>query len=80
LLDVMNAPWRLANEQEPEPAFLLQFTSKIVKNGSEKYRCLFWSEGSECNKHIPRSDRMLEHLRRHIGVRPFVCDCNSDGW
>lgn len=80
LLDVMNAPWRLANEQEPESQYLLQFTSRIEENGSEKYRCLFWSEGSECGKHIPRSDRMLEHLRRHIGVRPFVCDCNSDGW
>lgn len=79
LLKVINAVWRRANQKEPDPSLLLQFTSKIEENGFEKYRCLFWSEGSECGKNIPRSDRMLEHLRRHVGVRPWLCDCNSDG-
>ena len=54
LLKVMNAMWRRANQKEPDPSLLLQFTSKIEENGFEKYKCLFWSEGIECGKNIPR--------------------------
>ncbi|PVG03442.1 hypothetical protein CPB86DRAFT_367700 [Serendipita vermifera] len=79
LLEVMNSLWRRSNKKEPDSQLLLQFASKIEENGQDKHKCLFWCEGTECAKLIPRSDRMLEHLRRHIGVRPFVCDCNSEG-
>jgi hypothetical protein len=54
LLEVMNASWRRMNEKEPDPQALLQFTSKIDENGSEKYKCLIWLEGTECGKKIPR--------------------------
>jgi hypothetical protein len=53
-LEVMNASWRRMNEKEPDPQALLQFTSKIDENGSEKYKCLIWLEGTECGKKIPR--------------------------
>lgn len=79
ILEVINSSWRRMNEKEPDPQALLQFTTKVEERGLEKYRCLLWSEGTECGKTIPRSDRMLEHLRRHVGVRPFTCDCNSEG-
>jgi hypothetical protein len=54
LLDVMNSSWRRSNEKEPDPQILLQFTAKIEDNGFDKYRCLFFSDGIECNKNIPR--------------------------
>lgn len=54
LLEVVNASWRRMNEKEPDPRVLLQFTSKIDENGSEKYKCLIWLEGTECGKKIPR--------------------------
>ncbi|KAG8758323.1 hypothetical protein FRC14_000274 [Serendipita sp. 396] len=79
LLHVMNAMWRRTNQKEPDAQLLLQFTSKIEENHSERYQCLFWTEGSECGKQLARCDRMLEHLRRHVGVRPFTCDCKSEG-
>lgn len=54
LLEVMNSGWRRANEKEPDPQVLLQFTAKIEDNGFDKFRCLFFADGMECNKNIPR--------------------------
>jgi len=54
LLAVINASWRRMNEKEPNPQLLLQFTEIIQEDGSDKYKCLIWMEGSECAKKNPR--------------------------
>jgi hypothetical protein len=54
LIEVMNSLWRRSNKKEPDSQLLLQFASKIEENGLEKHKCLFWSEGTECGKLIPR--------------------------
>lgn len=54
LFDVMNSSWRRSNEKEPDPQILLQFTERVEENGFDKFRCLFFSDGIECNKNIPR--------------------------
>lgn len=54
LVEVMNSRWRQSNEKEPDSQVLLQFTEKVVDDGVEKLRCLFWIEGEECDKRISR--------------------------
>jgi hypothetical protein len=40
------------------------------RGGIDRYRCLF---GCLCAKVIKRRDHMLNHVRCHLGLKPWVC-------
>ncbi|KAG8758324.1 hypothetical protein FRC14_000275 [Serendipita sp. 396] len=69
LFHVLNAPWKLANEREPTDEVLLQFT---VRSG-KLYQCAFYKAEGRCVKEFDRKDRVLDHIRTHIDLQPFVC-------
>lgn len=79
LNDLLQADWKLANSEEPDRDLLLQFALR-QPDVDNRHKCSFYVGGKLCGKVIGRSDRMLEHLRRHLGLRPFVCSCGSEGW
>ena len=39
------------------------------RGGIDRYRCLF----GDCGKVIKRRDHMLNHVRCHLGLKPWVC-------
>jgi hypothetical protein len=44
---------------------------------SNQWRCLFGSKGNPCKKsgkQFERVERAIEHVRSHLGHRPFACD------
>ncbi|CCA72552.1 hypothetical protein PIIN_06489 [Serendipita indica DSM 11827] len=69
LFHVLNAGWKRANEREPTDDILLQFTTR---NG-KLYQCAFWKADTRCVKEFDRKDRVLDHIRTHIDLQPFVC-------
>ncbi|KIM29501.1 hypothetical protein M408DRAFT_328752 [Serendipita vermifera MAFF 305830] len=69
LFHVLNAPWKRANDREPTDETLLQFTTR---NG-KLYQCSFAKADGRCVKEFDRKDRVLDHIRTHIDLQPFVC-------
>jgi hypothetical protein len=74
LFHVLNAPWKRANDREPTDEALLQFTTR---NG-KLYQCSFAKAEGRCVKEFDRKDRVLDHIRTHIDLQPFVC--RDIGW
>ena len=71
---VINSPWKRNNDREPTDEALLQFTTR---NG-KLYQCGFWKPEGRCIKEFDRKDRVLDHIRTHIDLQPFVC--RESGW
>ena len=74
LFHVLNAPWKRVNDREPTDEVLLQFTTR---NG-KLYQCSFAKAEGRCVKEFDRKDRVLDHIRTHIDLQPFVC--RDAGW
>jgi hypothetical protein len=71
---VINSVWKRNNDREPTDEALLQFTTR---NG-KLYQCGFWKPEGRCIKEFDRKDRVLDHIRTHIDLQPFVC--REPGW
>lgn len=75
LIDLLQQPWLFLNQ--PEPAGAFQFLLSDAENG--KQQC------SICSKLYRRGGRALEHIRTHLGHKPFVCfggrlGCSRPTW
>jgi hypothetical protein len=49
----------------------------VEDKDSNQWRCLFGSEDMSCKKNekrFERVERAIEHVRSHLGHRPFACD------
>jgi len=74
--EILRAPWKIANQREPQDDLLLQFTTR----DGRFYKCDFWRGNEKCVKEFDRKDRALDHIRTHIELQPFVCrelGCNQ---
>ncbi|KAG9052579.1 hypothetical protein FS842_009636 [Serendipita sp. 407] len=71
LRSVLTSSWMQENRMEPQPELLLEFMEKVGK----KWFCRFYVNGERCQaSSSEREVQALEHVRRHIGLKPFVCD------
>ncbi|KAG8789515.1 hypothetical protein FRC16_001218 [Serendipita sp. 398] len=71
LRSVLTSSWMQENRMEPQPELLLEFMEKVGK----KWFCRFYVNGDRCQaSSSEREVQALEHVRRHIGLKPFVCD------
>ena len=57
-----------------QPLFkAIPYTSKGGKEGSrggtDKYECLWGG----CGKIVKRRDHMVNHVKAHLGIKPFAC-------
>ena len=85
---VLNSEWKARNELEPSSREILQFSTRVLSDGSTegeeagtvKYRCLLYHNGEECKGRWARAERMLAHLRGSIDLRPFACEGEGDVW
>jgi hypothetical protein len=72
MYSVLTSSWKLNNEFEPYPEVLLSFATK--EEGF--WRCAFYDEnGNRCERSLTdRSRQIIEHIRRHIKLEPYVCE------
>lgn len=69
LLSLLQQPWLLFNQPEPTGAFTFLLTNST--NGRQ--------ECSICSKPCRRGGRALEHIRAHLGHKPFSCYGGDQG-
>lgn len=72
LYNCINSFWLHSNELEPKDisghSILLGFATQEHPAGG--YKCLF----DGCGKSFDRQDRVLGHIRMHLGHSPYACD------
>jgi len=63
------------------------FTSFLDEHGKGQWKCAFGSAKHPCKRNMrkktfDRVERAVDHIRSHLGHRPFVCDggCGAQGW
>jgi len=63
------------------------FTAFLDECSKGRWKCAFGSAKHPCkrnmhNKTFDRVERAVDHVRSHLGHRPFVCnsDCGAQGW
>ncbi|PVF98222.1 hypothetical protein CPB86DRAFT_384521 [Serendipita vermifera] len=45
-----------------------------LEMGEAEYKCIFIQDGEVCGKVNSREARALDHVRSHLGVKPYICD------
>jgi len=62
-------------------------TAFLDEHGKGRWRCAFGSAKHPCRRNMhkktfDRVERAVDHVRSHLGHRPFVCngDCGAPGW
>lgn len=63
------------------------FTAFLDEHSKGQWKCAFGSAKHPCKRNMrkktfDRVERAVDHIRSHLGHRPFVCDgdCGAQGW
>lgn len=63
------------------------FTAFLDEYSKGRWKCAFGSAKNPCKRNMhkktfDRVERAVDHIRSHLGHRPFVCngDCGTQGW
>jgi len=63
------------------------FTAFLDEYGKGRWKCAFGSAKHPCKRNMykktfDRVERAVDHIRSHLGHRPFVCngECGAQGW
>lgn len=71
MYEVLMSAWKQNNMFEPSPETLLRFATK--ENGF--WMCALYVDGHRCQRSLTdRQRQIIEHIRRHIKLEPFVCE------
>ena len=62
-------------------------TAFLDEHSKGQWKCTFGSAKHPCKRNMrkktfDRVERAVDHIRSHLGLRPFVCngDCGTQGW